>query len=128
MMPGVEAYLTNLSVDQRCAVCSSSPRKRGKRILQYLGLYEKMDFCLFVDDVERAKPDPLPYLKVLDHFQLTANQALAFEDSISGVQSAQAAKIEVIGVRHPLTRDFRSLCGEGHAISSFEELMGVHKV
>lgn len=41
---------------------------------------------------------PLPYLTVLQLLEVSANQALAFEDSLAGVRSATAAGIHPFGM------------------------------
>jgi len=49
-------------------------------------------------ELKRSKPDPLPYLTALELTGASAAQAVAFEDSVSGVRAAAAAGIAVVGI------------------------------
>ena len=51
------------------------------------------------DEVERGKPDPTPYRIALEALGLTGPEALAFEDSPSGVRASRGAGIPTVGVR-----------------------------
>ncbi len=58
-----------------------------------------------VDDVERAKPDPLPYLEAARRLATSAPglapaECVAFEDSLPGIASARGAGMKVVGVAH----------------------------
>jgi beta-phosphoglucomutase-like phosphatase (HAD superfamily) len=48
--------------------------------------------------VEAVKPDPAPYRAALRKTGVSAEDALAFEDSISGIASAVAAGIPTVGI------------------------------
>jgi sugar-phosphatase len=50
------------------------------------------------DDYAAGKPAPDPYLVALDAFGVDAEATLTFEDSPTGIRSAVAAGIRVIGV------------------------------
>jgi beta-phosphoglucomutase-like phosphatase (HAD superfamily) len=50
-------------------------------------------------DVVHAKPDPEAYVLALKQLGLEPSEALAFEDSESGKQAAEAAGIQVIMIR-----------------------------
>lgn len=50
------------------------------------------------DDVRRGKPDPAPFLTCLTRFALDPTSALAVEDAPSGIASARAAGLPIIGV------------------------------
>ncbi len=49
----------------------------------------------YFDCVENIKPKPDIYLKTLEKMNVKSNNAIALEDSITGVKSAIAAKIKV---------------------------------
>ena len=55
------------------------------------------------DDEEctEHKPKPFPYLLAADKLGVQPGACLAFEDSLSGIRSAQAAGMHVIGVKSP---------------------------
>ena len=54
-----------------------------------------------VDQVVMAKPNPEAYLKALELSGLHSYEVLAFEDSISGIQAAKAAGIQVLKIKIP---------------------------
>ena len=51
------------------------------------------------DDVERAKPHPDVFLKVLELTHYDRRGALVFEDSEAGFRSAASAGIDYVDVR-----------------------------
>ncbi len=56
-------------------------------------------------DVQKRKPDPEGYVKVLKKLRLTPSEAVVIEDSPTGVQAARAAGIRVIAAPSDLTRE-----------------------
>jgi beta-phosphoglucomutase-like phosphatase (HAD superfamily) len=54
-------------------------------------------------DPERSKPRPTLYLEALDRLGVTANEAIAFEDSPNGVKAAKAAGIFTVAVPNGVT-------------------------
>lgn len=57
-----------------------------------------VDFLITSDDVKHNKPDPEPYLKLLELSGFDANDVLALEDSEIGQISANRAKIQTLVV------------------------------
>jgi beta-phosphoglucomutase-like phosphatase (HAD superfamily) len=82
----------------RCAVVTTSPRESAEAVLTSLGLLDFFSLLVVGDEVERGKPDPLPYLTALRSFGIQAGDAVAFEDSISGVTSARTAGLATVGL------------------------------
>jgi HAD superfamily hydrolase (TIGR01509 family) len=54
-------------------------------------------------DSRRAKPAPDLYLEALDGLGLRPGEAIAFEDSLHGVQAAKAAGLFCVAVPNPVT-------------------------
>jgi HAD superfamily hydrolase (TIGR01509 family) len=54
------------------------------------------------EDVTHTKPNPEPYLLALEKLNIPSERALVFEDSAPGLQSAAAANIRTIFLRHNL--------------------------
>jgi beta-phosphoglucomutase-like phosphatase (HAD superfamily) len=50
------------------------------------------------DEVGPVKPDPAPYRAALDKLGVRPNEAIAFEDSTSGIASSVAAGIPTVGI------------------------------
>lgn len=82
----------------KTAVVTNAPRANAEMMLGALGLSDRFPVVVIGDEIARGKPDPLPYLTALDRLGATAEQAIAFEDSRSGVHAAHAAGIETIGM------------------------------
>jgi HAD superfamily hydrolase (TIGR01509 family) len=78
-------------IEQVCV--SNSSRKIIDINLARIGIQNEIKFIISVDDVEKGKPDPEPYLRALTQFQ--GKKALAVEDSRTGAISANAANITV---------------------------------
>lgn len=80
------------------AVVTNAPRENAEAMLQGLGIAERFDAVVIGGELERGKPDPLPYLTALALLDARADRALAFEDSLAGVRSAVAAGIHTFGM------------------------------
>lgn len=82
----------------RLAVVSGAAREEIVRVLAAAGLGELLATVVADDDVSRGKPDPEGYLLALEALGADAEETLAFEDTESGVASAKAAGLRVVGV------------------------------
>ena len=49
-------------------------------------------------DTVKTKPDPEPYLRIMQLLQVEPANAVVIEDSINGVRSGKAAGAQVIGL------------------------------
>jgi beta-phosphoglucomutase len=85
------------------AVVTNAPRANAELMLQGLGLDRRIGTLVLGDELERAKPDPLPYATALRRFDATPERSLAFEDSLPGIRSASGAGVATYGIRtgHP---------------------------
>ena len=98
-MPGfTELFEWVTRHDQKTAVVTNAPRANAEFMLQVLDLETAFDWVIVAGELARSKPDPLPYQTALDHFKITAEAAVVFEDSKTGIQAAVAAEIPTIGV------------------------------
>lgn len=87
------------------AVASASPRERLDLTLSVAELASRFEVSVAGDEVDRGKPAPDGYLAALDRLGADAADAVAVEDSVMGVRSAQAAGMSVIAVvREPQAR------------------------
>jgi len=85
------------------AVVTNAPRANAEMMLHGLGLDRRMTVLIIGDELERAKPDPLPYQTGLQRLGAKPGRALAFEDSLPGIRAASGAGIPTYGIRsaHP---------------------------
>lgn len=80
------------------AVASNSPRHFVEAALRSAELLDLFEVIVSADDVERAKPAPDLYLTACTRLAAEPERSVAFEDSRTGVLSALAAQMFVIGV------------------------------
>lgn len=106
LRPGIEDYLAE--ADRRRlarAIVSSSSRDWVDRHLGRLGHANGWSAIVTADgDTERAKPRPTLYLEALDAIDVTAAEAIAFEDSPNGVRAAKAAGVFCVAIPNPATQ------------------------
>ena len=93
------------------AVVTNAPRANAEKVLAALGIARRLPIVVIGGELPRAKPDPLPYLTALERTGALAAHSLAFEDSLSGVRSAAAARLSVVGMT--TTLDSRTLIEAG---------------
>lgn len=94
--PGAQELLTQVR-DQNVATAlvTSTHRNLTAIALETIGA-QNFDVIICGDEVQRTKPDPQPYLQALRDLGVTAQQAVAIEDSVSGSTAAAAAGIATL--------------------------------
>lgn len=80
------------------AVASNSARDFVDAALRSTGLLDLFDVIVSADDVENGKPAPDLYLAACARLAAEPERSVALEDSRTGVASARAARMFVIGV------------------------------
>jgi HAD superfamily hydrolase (TIGR01509 family) len=80
------------------SLVTNAPRQNVRAVLQTLGLAEIFDGVVLSEEVASGKPDPAPYSAALEQLSVSPEEALAFEDSPSGIRSAVAAGVPTVGV------------------------------
>lgn len=105
ILPGVLALL-ELAEHKGipCAVASNSHHPHVDGHLKRLGLFERFQTVVCRDDVPEPKPAPDVYLATCAQLGVSAQDAIAFEDSAPGHLAAHRAGITVIVVPNPSTR------------------------
>lgn len=88
----------------KVGVVTNAPRLNAEHVLRTLGLDALLEGVVIGEELTRSKPDPLPYLTGLERLGLAPTEAVAFEDSRSGVRSAVAAGIRTVGIATSLSR------------------------
>ena len=105
----------------KMAVVTNAPRPNAVLMLRALGLADRLTEIVIGPELPRGKPDPLPYLTGLDRVGSTADRALAFEDSRSGIGAAVAAGIETIGMLSSLDEPTLRQAGAAHMLRDFTQ-------
>lgn len=82
----------------KLAVVTNAPRKNAEFMIEILGLKRVFSTVILAEEAPKGKPDPAPYQLALNRLGVSASEAIAFEDSPSGIRSAVGAGIFTIGV------------------------------
>ncbi len=82
-----------------------SHRREAYRVLEVLNIRSEFDVISTIQDVEHGKPDPEIYNLLAEELRISHSEALAIEDSSSGIKAALAADISCIAVPSDFTRE-----------------------
>ena len=82
----------------RMALVTNAPKENVGAILPALKLQDYFQTVVLATEVGAVKPDPAPYEAALERIGVSADEALAFEDSVSGIASSVAAGIPTVGI------------------------------
>lgn len=109
---GVKDYLEEAKkLGYKIALASSSTKEWVTHYLDELGLLNYFEVMITGDDVDKVKPAPDLYLKAIEVLNIHATEAVAFEDSLNGLQSALNAGLKCVIVPNPVTE---ALAFENH--------------
>lgn len=98
-MPGLKRMLAWTETNSlKQAVVTNAPRDNAIHMLDVLQLSSLFPLVILAEDAPPGKPDPAPYLLALSRLKVDSQEAIAFEDSPSGIHAAVGAGIFTIGV------------------------------
>ncbi len=98
-LPGLLDFLKeSRECGLKTALVTNAPEENVEAILLALELGEFFDEVVLSDEVGSVKPDPAPYRAALDRLGLSPEEAVAFEDSTSGISSAVGAGVPTVGI------------------------------
>jgi len=80
------------------ALVTNAPEENVEAMLLALELSEFFDEVVLSDEVGPVKPDPAPYRAALDRLGVAPEEALAFEDSTSGIASSVEVGIPTVSI------------------------------
>ena len=103
------------------AVVTNAPAENVNFLLQVLKLADTFNTVVLGEDATAGKPDPACYKLALNQLGISATEAIAFEDSPSGIQAAVGAGIYTIGVASTYEPNVLSAVGAAMVISDFQE-------
>lgn len=96
--PGAVELVAELRGRLPLAVASNSPRALVDLALGSAGLAEGWEAIVSGDEVEALKPAPDVFLEACRRLGVRPEESVALEDSPTGVASARAAGLTVIGI------------------------------
>ncbi|PRY37812.1 HAD family hydrolase [Umezawaea tangerina] len=105
-MPGAVALVDLVAASVPFAVASNSPRSLLEAALARSGFAGVFPVSVAADEVSAPKPHPEMYLAACAALGVEPGAALAFEDSATGLRSARAAGLRVVGVPTLAHQDF----------------------
>lgn len=101
LKPGIKDFLGLLvSKGYKLAVGTSTARHFAEKILKGAGLYDYFHAIIAVEDAPRTKPAPDIFLKALELLGGNVNEAIVFEDSKNGVESAKNGGFDCVVIRN----------------------------
>ena len=101
------------------AVVTNAPRNNAIHTLEVLQLTEIFPTVILAEDAPPGKPDPAPYKMALEILEVDSQNAIAFEDSTTGIASAVTAGIYTIGVTSTHSSEILLNAGASMTIADF---------
>ena len=123
LYPGVTDLVAQLRGRVRMAIVSGTWRENVEAVAGAPGLEGAFEFIIGKDDVAAVKPDPEAYRLAVRRLAIEPRQAVAIEDSPTGIAAARAAGIPCIAVGH--RREFGEWVAEGIYFSGLEPVSGL---
>jgi HAD superfamily hydrolase (TIGR01509 family) len=98
--PGARELLLLLRKKKvKTALVTMSMRRMATQVVDAIG-FDCFDVIVAGDDVRQGKPHPEPYLKAAELLGVKAEDCVAFEDSLTGLRSAEAARTKAVGIKN----------------------------
>lgn len=123
LLEGLENLLSwSKTRNLKLALVTNAPRKNTRFTIDILGLENIFHTVVLGEDVPIGKPDPTPYRVALEQLEISPNEAIAFEDSPSGIRSAVGAGIFTVGIASTHTVDNLKQVGAKLVVPDFTDL------
>ncbi|NBR64739.1 MAG: HAD family phosphatase [Micrococcales bacterium] len=98
--PGAKELLLDLKKHGvKTALVTMSMHRMAQQVVDAIE-FDAFNIIIAGDDVTRGKPHPEAYQKAAEALGFAPNRCIAFEDSISGLTSAETAGTLAIGIPH----------------------------
>ena len=98
--PGARELLLLLRQNRiKTALVTMSMHRMAKQVADSIG-FNAFDLIIAGDDVRLGKPHPEPYLKAAELLGEKPEDCVAFEDSQTGLRSAEAANTKAVGIKN----------------------------
>ncbi len=105
-IPGASAFVRAAkAAGLKLAVASSASPANVTIALHAIGVAGLLDAVITSADVRAGKPAPDPYLAAADAVAVAPGEAVVFEDTAFGIQSARAAGARCVALATTLARD-----------------------
>jgi HAD superfamily hydrolase (TIGR01509 family) len=98
--PGAKELLTMLRRESiKTALVTMSMHRMAQQVVDAIG-FDAFDVIVAGDDVRQGKPHPEAYLKAAELLGVRPEDCVAFEDSNTGLRSAEAAGTKAVGIKN----------------------------
>lgn len=119
-LPGAVELVRGLQGRVPLAIASNTDRALVQMALSEAGILDAFDEVVTADQVSQGKPAPDVYLRACELLGVSPAEAIALEDSASGVLAAKAAGLAVIAVPQFAEVD---VSAADHVLESLEGLL-----
>lgn len=125
LKPGAKEYLLQLKAQgTRIGLVTACDRALCTACLQNNGIYELFDTITYVDEVGKGKDAPDIYIESLRRLDCAAEDAVLFEDILTGLRTAKKIGLRVIAVEENDQDEIEALKQEADLyIKNFYELI-----
>ncbi len=97
ILPDVTKILDFL-IENNQPIALGSASKNAPEILNKVNLFNQFNAIVDGNAVTKAKPDPEVFLKAAEAIQIKPEDCIVFEDSVAGIQAANAANMISVGI------------------------------
>ncbi len=97
MVTDVPRVLETL-IERKQPIALGSASKNARTILERVDLKDRFNSIVDGNDVSNAKPDPEVFLIAAKLLNIEPKNCIVFEDSVAGVEAANAANMISIGI------------------------------
>lgn len=129
VMPGIGRILDFVGRKGiKLGLATSTPREVAVDFIRRIGIGNDLDAVCTGDEVGYGKPHPEIYLLCASRLGVLPEECLVFEDSISGVTAAKAARCRCIAVPEPAMFDdprYGIADLKLHSLEEFEDKMAL---
>jgi len=121
-MPGLTDLLDRAQdAGLKLAVVTNANRLNAEAMLEAIGERARFETLVIGEECARGKPHPAPYARAMQMLGVAPTDAIAFEDSPSGVRSAHAAGARVVGIRSSASHDTLRAAGAQTTLFDFTD-------
>lgn len=77
------------------SIVTTASKKNTNDILNYFAVADFFDLVITQEDMINKKPDPEGFLMAMNHYNVSTENTIIFEDSDIGIEAARASKANV---------------------------------
>ncbi|MCQ2514858.1 MAG: HAD family hydrolase [Ruminococcus sp.] len=92
------SIIEKIKSDYYIAIVTTASKKNVLDILNYHNYLDLFDLIITQEDVLKPKPDPQGFLLAMEHYNMSPENTLIFEDSDIGIIAAQRSKATVFKI------------------------------